>query len=169
MHRAPIMIEAARLAESPLAAAGNSLARCVRGRQNRRDVRGHPVPRPPLRARPSMQVERTEIPDVIVITPKVFRDDRGFFLETYQAERYAQAGISGPFVQDNHSRSVRGTLRGLHAQRQYPQGKLVRCIAGEIWDVAVDIRRGSPTFGRWVGLSLPAEHLRQIWGPPRLA
>ncbi|HLU49865.1 MAG TPA: dTDP-4-dehydrorhamnose 3,5-epimerase [Planctomycetota bacterium] len=116
-----------------------------------------------------MQVERTEIPDVIVITPKVFRDDRGFFLETYQAERYAQAGIPGPFVQDNHSRSVRGTLRGLHAQRQYPQGKLVRCIAGEIWDVAVDIRRGSPTFGRWVGVSLSAENFRQIWVPPGFA
>lgn len=116
-----------------------------------------------------MQIERTEIPEVRIIVPKVFRDDRGFFLETFQAARYADAGIPGPFVQDNQSKSVRGTLRGLHAQKRFPQGKLVRCIEGEIWDVAVDIRRGSPTYGRWVGATLSAEDFRQIWVPPGFA
>ncbi|HLK10384.1 MAG TPA: dTDP-4-dehydrorhamnose 3,5-epimerase [Candidatus Binatia bacterium] len=106
------------------------------------------------------------IPDVLVIEPTVHRDDRGFFLEAYHEERYRAAGIPGPFVQDNQSRSGRGTLRGLHGQRRRPQGKLVRALAGEIWDVAVDVRPGSATFGRWVGVTLTAESFRQCWVPP---
>lgn len=109
---------------------------------------------------------RSAIPEVILVEPKVFRDARGFFLETFHAERYQEAGITGPFVQDNHSRSVPRTLRGLHAQERHPQGKLVRCVEGEIWDVAVDVRRGSPTFGHWVGYSLSADNHRQLWVPP---
>ena len=97
---------------------------------------------------PSMRVIPTELPGVLVLEPIVHRDPRGFFLETYHAERFEQAGIPGPFVQDNHSRSAKGVLRGLHAQRRKPQGKLVRAIAGEIFDVAVDVRPGSATYGR---------------------
>ena len=97
------------------------------------------------------------------------RDARGFFLETYNARRYAAGGITGPFVQDNHSRSARGTLRGLHAQVQRPQGKLVRVVEGEIYDVALDIRRGSPAFGRWVGMRISGEDFRQLWIPPGFA
>jgi len=108
----------------------------------------------------------TELPGVIVIEPDVYRDGRGFFLETFHARKYADGGIPGPFVQDNHSRSARGTLRGLHAQRSYPQGKLVRVLHGEIFDVAVDVRRGSPTFKRWVGVALSADNFRQIYVPP---
>jgi dTDP-4-dehydrorhamnose 3,5-epimerase len=111
----------------------------------------------------------TSLPGVLVIEPKVWRDDRGFFLETWQAERYAKAGIDVRFVQDNHSRSGRGTLRGLHANARRPQGKLVRCVEGEIFDVAVDIRRSSPTFGRWEGVRLSAADFRQIWVPPGFA
>jgi len=107
----------------------------------------------------------TEIPDVILIEPRIFRDERGFFLETYQREKYAAGGIHADFVQDNHSRSVRGTLRGLHAQLNRPQGKLIRVIEGEIFDVAVDIRRGSPTFGKWVGAWLSAENFHQLYIP----
>src|SRR6185503_2372120 len=99
----------------------------------------------------------TDIPEVILIEPDVFKDARGFFLETYHETKYAEGGIPGPFVQDNHSYSGRGTLRGLHAQLQHPQGKLVRAVEGEMFDVAVDIRRGSPTFGRWVGFRLSSE------------
>ena len=113
-----------------------------------------------------MRVLPTELPDVLILEPTVHRDERGFFLETYQAERFANAEIAAPFVQDNHSRSVRGVLRGLHAQRRTPQGKLVRAILGEIWDVAVDIRPGSPTYARWVGVTLDAESFRQLWIPP---
>ncbi|PYQ01582.1 MAG: dTDP-4-dehydrorhamnose 3,5-epimerase [Acidobacteria bacterium] len=109
------------------------------------------------------------LPEVILVEPDVHRDARGFFLETYHAERYRAGGIPGPFVQDNHSRSVRGTLRGLHAQRRRPQGKLVRAVDGEMFDVAVDIRRVSPSFGRWVGVRLSGENFRQLYVPPGFA
>lgn len=116
-----------------------------------------------------MKVVETELPGVLVIEPRVFRDPRGFFLETYHAARYHEAGIQATFVQDNHSRSERGTLRGLHAQERFPQSKLVRVIEGEIWDVAVDIRVGSPTFGRHVGVTLGALDQRQIFVPAGFA
>ena len=109
------------------------------------------------------------IPDVLIIEPDVYRDARGFFLETYHEEKYREGGVAGPFVQDNHSRSVGGTLRGLHLQARRPQGKLIRVVEGEIFDVAVDVRRGSPSFGRWVGHSLSAENFRQCWVPPGFA
>lgn len=109
------------------------------------------------------------IPDVILVEPDVHRDARGFFLETWQVERYAAAGIAQAFVQDNHSRSSRGILRGLHAQLTKPQGKLVRCIEGEVFDVAVDIRPGSPSFGQWAAASLTAESFEQFWVPPGFA
>ena len=109
------------------------------------------------------------IPDVILIEPDVHRDARGFFLETWHEHKYAEGGISGPFVQDNHSHSRRGSLRGLHAQREHPQGKLVRVVDGEVFDVAVDIRRGSASFGQWVGDRLSGENLRQLWIPPGFA
>jgi dTDP-4-dehydrorhamnose 3,5-epimerase len=111
----------------------------------------------------------TAIPEVVRVEPDVHRDARGFFVETWRAERWSAGGIPGPFVQDNHSRSKKGTLRGLHAQRQKPQGKLVRVVAGEIWDVAVDIRRGSPSFGRHVAERLSAENFAQLWIPPGFA
>ena len=111
----------------------------------------------------------TDIPEVILIEPDVFKDARGFFLETYHERRYAEGGIPGPFVQDNHSYSGRGTLRGLHAQLQRPQGKLVRAVEGEMFDVAVDIRRGSPTFGRWFGVHLTGGNFKQIYIPPGYA
>lgn len=111
----------------------------------------------------------TSIPDVVLIEPDVHRDARGFFLETWHQRKYVEAGIEGPFVQDNLSHSGRGTLRGLHAQLCHPQGKLVRAVEGEMFDVAVDIRRGSPTFGRWVGFSLSGENFRQLWVPPGFA
>ncbi|ONN69734.1 dTDP-4-dehydrorhamnose 3,5-epimerase [Pseudomonas oryzihabitans] len=117
-----------------------------------------------------MQVFETAIPDVKLIEPKIFGDDRGFFLESFQAERYAeQAGITLAFVQDNHSRSARNVLRGLHFQRSKPQGKLVRVVRGEVLDVAVDIRRGSPTFGNVVAEILSEDNKRQLWIPPGLA
>ncbi|CAG0964012.1 dTDP-4-dehydrorhamnose 3,5-epimerase [Myxococcaceae bacterium] len=112
-----------------------------------------------------MKVIETEIPGVLVVEPKVFRDPRGFFVETYHADRYRAAGIDAVFVQDNHSKSERGTLRGLHAQEHHPQAKLVRVIEGEIFDVAVDIRVGSPTFGRHVSVTLGAGDQRQIYVP----
>jgi dTDP-4-dehydrorhamnose 3,5-epimerase len=99
----------------------------------------------------------------------VHRDARGFFLETYHREKYSAGGITAAFVQDNHSRSARGTLRGLHAQLKRPQGKLIRVVEGEIYDVALDVRRGSPTFGRWVGMSISGEDFRQLWIPPGFA
>lgn len=108
----------------------------------------------------------TELPGVLIIEPAVHQDDRGFFLETYHREKFAAAGLDATFVQDNHSKSVQGTLRGLHAQWRKPQGKLVRCLAGSIWDVAVDIRTGSPTRGRWFGVDITAENFRQIYVPP---
>ena len=116
-----------------------------------------------------MRFEPTAIPDVILIEPRVFRDARGFFLETYHAQRFAAGGIDAEFVQDNHSSSASGTLRGLHMQREFAQGKLVRCVAGEIFDVAVDVRRGSKSFGRWVGASLSGENHRQLFVPAGFA
>lgn len=116
-----------------------------------------------------MRFVSTEIPGVVIVEPDVHRDSRGYLLETYHSEKYRAAGIPGPFVQDNHSRSVVGTLRGLHLQLQHPQGKLVRVIEGEILDVAVDVRRGSPTFGRWVSVVLSAEDFKQCYIPPGFA
>jgi dTDP-4-dehydrorhamnose 3,5-epimerase len=116
-----------------------------------------------------VKVLPTEIPGVLIIEPKVFGDERGFFLETFHTQRYADAGIPGPFVQDNYSRSVKGTLRGLHFQEPQPQGKLVQVVAGAVYDVAVDIRKGSPTFGKWVGVELSSENKRQFWVPPGFA
>jgi dTDP-4-dehydrorhamnose 3,5-epimerase len=116
-----------------------------------------------------MEFLRTAIPDIQLIQPRVFGDERGFFLETYQAEQFIQAGISANFVQDNHSGSRQGILRGLHYQIRQAQGKLVRVISGEVYDVAVDIRRCSPTFGRWVGVSLSAQNKLQIWVPAGFA
>ena len=113
-----------------------------------------------------MRVIATEIPGVLVVEPTVHRDARGFFLETWHEARYREHGIDARFVQDNHSRSARGTLRGLHAQQPRPQGKLLRVIEGEIWDVVVDARLGSPTFGRHMAVALAAENFRQIWVPP---
>jgi dTDP-4-dehydrorhamnose 3,5-epimerase len=108
----------------------------------------------------------TPIPGVLVIEPDIFRDPRGFFLESFHEGKYREGGIPYSFVQDNQSRSQRGTLRGLHAQRKQPQGKLLRALRGEIWDVAVDIRLGSQTFGRWFGITLSEENFRQIFVPP---
>ena len=110
-----------------------------------------------------------QIPEVILVEPKVHRDDRGFFLETYHQRKFADGGLNVEFVQDNHSRSIRGTLRGLHAQLRRPQGKLVRAVLGEIFDVAVDIRPGSSTFGRWVGEVLSEENFHQLYVPPGFA
>jgi len=112
-----------------------------------------------------MQFTPTKIPDVILIEPDVFGDERGFFMETFRADRCTEMGISADFVQDNHSGSQFGTLRGLHYQIRQPQGKLLRVVAGEIFDVAVDIRRSSPTFGQWVSEILSAENKRQLWVP----
>ena len=111
----------------------------------------------------------TAIPEVIVIEPKVFEDERGFFLESFQKQKFASAGIDAEFVQDNHSKSGRGILRGLHYQIKQPQGKLIRVIAGEIFDVAVNLRRHSPTFGKWVGDYLSAENKKMLWIPPGFA
>jgi len=117
-----------------------------------------------------MQIIDTKIADVKIIQPKVFGDDRGFFLETFEANRYKQAlNIDLDFVQDNHSRSSKGVLRGLHFQTKNPQGKLVRCVRGEVFDVAVDIRKDSPTFGQWAGVILSEENKTQFWIPPGLA
>ncbi|MBU1333211.1 MAG: dTDP-4-dehydrorhamnose 3,5-epimerase [Gammaproteobacteria bacterium] len=117
-----------------------------------------------------MRVIATELPDVQIIEPRVFGDDRGFFYESFNAQQFAElTGISCAFVQDNHSRSARGVLRGLHYQVQQAQGKLVRVSAGEVFDVAVDIRRSSPTFGCWTGTLLSAENKRQLWIPAGFA
>ena len=116
-----------------------------------------------------MELIPTKIPDVILITPRVFGDARGFFMETFNANRFAEAGLPIDFVQDNHSGSVKGTLRGLHYQIRQAQGKLVRAAVGEIFDVAVDLRRGSPTFGQWVGEVLSADNRKQLWIPAGFA
>ncbi|ATB40562.1 dTDP-4-dehydrorhamnose 3,5-epimerase [Cystobacter fuscus] len=111
----------------------------------------------------------TALPEVLLLEPKRFGDNRGFFMEMFHAKRYAELGIPGPFVQDNFSRSSRGILRGLHFQEPHAQGKLVQVLAGAVYDVAVDIRRGSPTFGRWVGVELSADNRRQLWVPAGFA
>jgi dTDP-4-dehydrorhamnose 3,5-epimerase len=106
---------------------------------------------------------------IIIVEPDVYRDSRGYFLETYNAQKYKAGGIDGPFVQDNHSRSMAGTLRGLHLQLRRPQGKLIRVIEGEIFDVSVDVRRGSPSFGQWAGVKLSADNFKQCYVPPGFA
>lgn len=114
-----------------------------------------------------MNVVQTELPGVLILEPKVFGDARGFFMESWNARAFAEAtGVTLPFVQDNHSRSARGVLRGLHYQLVRPQGKLVRVTAGEVYDVAVDLRRSSPHFGRATGVRLSADNHRQLWVPP---
>jgi dTDP-4-dehydrorhamnose 3,5-epimerase len=116
-----------------------------------------------------MEFQRLEIPDLVLIKPKVFGDSRGFFFESWEARKFAAAGVDVEFVQDNCSRSVQGTLRGLHYQIQQPQGKLVRVTNGEVYDVAVDIRRNSASFGRWVSTILSADNKHQLWIPPGFA
>ena len=117
-----------------------------------------------------MNVQPAAIPEVLILEPKVFGDERGFFFESFNQREFEKAtGLKRNFVQDNHSRSVKNVLRGLHYQVQQPQGKLIRCIAGEVFDVAVDIRKDSPTFGQWVGFSLSAENKRQAWIPEGFA
>src|SRR5438874_609819 len=116
-----------------------------------------------------MNVAETELAGVLVIEPRVFSDERGLFLETYSAERYAALGLPVRFVQDNFSRSVRGTLRGLHFQEPHAQGKLVQVTRGSVFDVVVDVRRGSPTFGKWIGVDLDGETARQMWIPAGFA
>lgn len=116
-----------------------------------------------------MRLIRTEIPDVCLIEPKVFGDDRGFFYESWNRKTLAALGIEADFVQDNHSRSARNVLRGLHYQVEHAQGKLVRVISGEVFDVAVDLRRTSSTFGKWVGFTLSADNKRMAWIPPGFA
>jgi dTDP-4-dehydrorhamnose 3,5-epimerase len=117
----------------------------------------------------SVKFLQTDLPGVMVVEPDVHRDARGFFLETFHARKYREGGIPYDFVQDNHSRSVRGTLRGLHAQRTRPQGKLVRALRGEIFDVALDIRPGSKSFGGWTAAVLSEENFRQMFVPPGFA
>ena len=116
-----------------------------------------------------MKLLTTTLPGVLIVEPAVFRDERGFFLEVFHAAKFADRGLEVVFVQDNHSMSRQGTLRGLHVQLPRSQGKLVRCTEGAIFDVAVDIRRGSPTFGRWFGVELSATNFRQLWVPPDFA
>ena len=117
-----------------------------------------------------MNVIKTKLKDCVIIEPKVFGDERGFFLETFRSDRYADlTGIDLPFVQDNHSRSSKGVLRGLHFQKTKPQGKLVRVVRGEVYDVAVDIRAGSPTYGQWEAVILSEENKTQFWVPPGFA
>jgi dTDP-4-dehydrorhamnose 3,5-epimerase len=116
-----------------------------------------------------MQFEPTAIPEVVIINPQVYGDDRGFFMETYQAQRFGVAGLPFIYVQDNHSGSQKGTLRGLHYQIRQPQGKVVRVLVGEIYDVVVDLRRWSVTFSQWLGLELSEKNKKQIWIPPGFA
>jgi len=116
-----------------------------------------------------MNVIETDLPDVLILEPRVFGDVRGFFMESYNRQRFAELGLATEFVQDNHSRSAHGVLRGLHYQIRQPQGKLVRVVCGAVYDVAVDLRRGSPTFGRWAGVELTEENKRMLWIPPGFA
>ncbi|MGS0742074.1 dTDP-4-dehydrorhamnose 3,5-epimerase [Glaciimonas sp. GG7] len=117
-----------------------------------------------------MQIQMDEIPDVLIIEPRVFGDDRGFFFESFNAKQFKKiTEICTNFVQDNHSKSAKNVLRGLHYQIKQPQGKLVRVVSGEVFDVAVDIRKSSPTFGHWVGIVLSAENKLQMWVPPGFA
>jgi dTDP-4-dehydrorhamnose 3,5-epimerase len=116
-----------------------------------------------------MEFKTTSIPDVILINPVLYSDARGFFIETYRQSEFAEAGIQEIFIQDNHSGSIQGTLRGLHYQVKHAQGKLVQVVSGEIFDVAVDLRRSSPSFGMWVGEVLSAENKNQLWIPPGFA
>jgi|SRR5580704_13619186 dTDP-4-dehydrorhamnose 3,5-epimerase len=116
-----------------------------------------------------VKFQNTPLKDVVLIEPQVFGDDRGFFLETWQAEKFAAAGIDATFVQDNQSRSTQWTLRGLHFQVEHTQGKLVRVTAGSVFDVMVDLRRSSPSFGKWWGIELTAENHRMLWVPKGLA
>lgn len=117
-----------------------------------------------------MQVIETTVDGVLIVDPTVFRDDRGFFFESFNKKRFEEStGVVRDWVQDNHSRSARGVLRGLHFQNPNPQGKLVSCAVGSVWDVAVDLRRSSPTFGEWVGVELSSENHRQIWIPEGFA
>jgi len=116
-----------------------------------------------------MNVIETALPDVLILEPRVFGDERGFFMESYNRQRFAELGLPTEFVQDNHSRSARGVLRGLHYQIRQPQGKLVRVVRGAVYDVAVDLRRGSPAFGRWAGVELTEENKRMLWIPPGFA
>jgi dTDP-4-dehydrorhamnose 3,5-epimerase len=117
----------------------------------------------------ALDVIRTSLPGVLRLEPRVFSDDRGFFLETFNAAKFREAGLPQEFVQDNHSRSKRGVLRGLHYQEPNPQGKLVRCTRGRVWDVAVDIRKSSPTFGKWFGLELSESNNVMLWVPAGFA
>ncbi|TFH33213.1 MAG: dTDP-4-dehydrorhamnose 3,5-epimerase, partial [Anaerolineales bacterium] len=116
-----------------------------------------------------MEIRSTAIPDIRLITPQIFTDERGFFMETYQLKAFEAAGIPTDFVQDNHSGSQQGVLRGLHYQIQQPQGKLVRVVTGEVFDVVVDLRQSSETFGKWVGVSLSSENKQMLWVPPGFA
>lgn len=116
-----------------------------------------------------MDIIETDLPGVLILQPRVFGDDRGFFMETYSEPLFDRIGITTPFVQDNHSRSAQNVVRGLHYQLPNPQGKLLRCVAGSLFDVAVDIRRGSPAFGRWTAVELSAENKRMVWIPPGFA
>ena len=117
----------------------------------------------------SLQCHGATLGEIIMVEPQVFKDDRGFFLETYHQTRYTEKGIDQPFVQDNHSHSRKGSIRGLHYQLKHPQGKLVYAVTGRILDVVLDIRRGSPTFGNWCGAHLSAENKHQIYIPPGFA
>ena len=116
-----------------------------------------------------MQIRPTTIPDVLLIEPRLFKDSRGFFMETFQKAEFESAGLPGSFVQDNHSGSIQGTLRGMHYQIQHAQGKLVRAVVGEVFDVAVDLRRRSNTFGQAVGVQLSSENKHLLWIPPGFA
>ncbi|MBK6687058.1 MAG: dTDP-4-dehydrorhamnose 3,5-epimerase [Deltaproteobacteria bacterium] len=116
-----------------------------------------------------MKVIKTDLPEVLVLEPKVYGDDRGFFLETYHRQRYRDVGVDVDFVQDNHSKSAQGVLRGMHWQVARPQAKLVWCISGKIYDVAVDVRPGSPNFGKWTGVELDSDNKRQIYVPAGFA